>query len=123
MAHELTERCQPLSAQTAKSIGLVDDALPGPLIDFHESVRACLEALTLRGLTTSTGFGASGSSASATRNRSLWRLTATTSWRTCSGILLRVLPITRARRRFRISEPPHANLPRPETRAPSLVAS
>ena len=46
MAHELTERCQPLSAQTAKSIGLVDDALPGPLIDFHESVRACLEALT-----------------------------------------------------------------------------
>ena len=46
MAHELTERCQPLSAQTAKSIGLIDDALPGPLLDFRNSVRARLEALT-----------------------------------------------------------------------------
>ncbi len=45
-AREVTERCQPLSARSAKSIGLVDDVLPGPLPDFQAGIRAQVEAIT-----------------------------------------------------------------------------
>jgi putative two-component system hydrogenase maturation factor HypX/HoxX len=48
-ARTLTEACQPISAHTAQSIGLIDEVMPGPLCLFHHTVQARLEALTTDG--------------------------------------------------------------------------
>ena len=45
-ARELTDRCQPISANTAKSIGLVDTTSAGPLPTFLGAVCQYLETLT-----------------------------------------------------------------------------
>ena len=45
-ARELTDRCQPISANTAKSIGLIDTTFAGPVPVFHGAVRQHLETLT-----------------------------------------------------------------------------
>jgi putative two-component system protein, hydrogenase maturation factor HypX/HoxX len=48
MAKELTEGCRPLSAASAKSIGLIDGTLPGPAAEFHDAVRKQVEDLAGR---------------------------------------------------------------------------
>ncbi len=45
-ARELTHECQPISTQTAKSMGLIDDTFPGPVPAFHRDLRRQLETLT-----------------------------------------------------------------------------
>ena len=45
-ARELTQDCQPISANTAKRIGLIDITFPGPLPIFLGAVRQQLESLT-----------------------------------------------------------------------------
>ncbi len=115
MAHELTERCQPLSAQTAKSIGLIDDVLPGPLPDFHESVRVRPEALTA-GTDYHDRLRRQTPAAPVRRGiEDPWRLTATTSWRTCRRDFTNAA-YHEARRRF-LSVSPRMQTSAPETRA------
>ena len=45
-ARELTDGCQPISTNTAKSIGLIDTTFPGPVPVFHGAVRQHLQTLT-----------------------------------------------------------------------------
>jgi putative two-component system protein, hydrogenase maturation factor HypX/HoxX len=45
-ARDLTEQCRPISARAARSIGMIDSTLPGPLSSFYDALRATLEPMT-----------------------------------------------------------------------------